>query len=451
MAELKKSLTLFTLTMIAIGSCIGSGIFRTPGTKVAAFLPDSTLALSVWVLGGVITLTGALTFAELGTIFTKRGGMYVYQKEAYGDITAFMYGWSLLFVTNTGSIAGLAAAFSDFLSVLIPIDYVCFHIGSWALNFKTVVALLAIITITLINVIGIDYSKFFTNIFTSAKLLGIFAIIFIGIFLAPKLPDVPPSVMENIHTPSGFNLITAYLTALVGVLWAYGGWQHASFLSGETINPSKTVPRAMIIGAIVVTAVYILINIAYLRLLPINQIITSKQIATDAVSSLYPQAGKWIAVLITISVFGTAGIYTLSCPRIYFAMAEDKIFFPSLAKVHPKFKTPANAIIVQSIWASCLLLFWGTFEDLIDYVTFVDWIFYALTGAAVFIFRKKLANITRTYKVPLYPFVPLIFVIISSAFVINALFQNYVQAIAGIIVMLMGFPLYYYFKKKIIQ
>lgn len=458
--EFKKSLTLYSLTMIAIGSAIGSGIFRAAGTKVAAHLPDETLTMAVWLLGGLITLTGALTFAELGTLFTKRGGMYVYQREAFGDVVGFLYGWSLLLVTNTGSIAGLVVVFTDFLGVIIPISKTpLFAIGIVTVSPATLIQIGVIVALTAINVFGVDLSKMFANVFTSAKLLGIAVVILIGLFMMPD-PVATKQLVAQTHEamaaagksapmmPHGFGLITAMLTGLVGVLWSYGGWQHTTFVVGEAQDPARNVPRAMIIGATVITLVYMLMNIAYLKMLPMEVVTQSKQIAADAVSMVFPNGGKWISALICVSVLGTTGIYILSCPRIYFAMADDGIFFKKLAEIHPKYKTPANAIIAQSTWAIVLLLAWGTFENLIDYVTFVDWIFYFLTGASIFVFRKTLADAPRPYKVPFYPIIPLFFCIVSGAFVINALFENYIQAIAGLSLLLIGGIVYFLVWRK---
>lgn len=453
-SEFKKSLTLYSLTMIAIGSAIGSGIFRAAGTKVAAHLPDETLTLGVWLLGGLVTLTGALTFAELGTLFTKRGGMYVYQREAFGDLVGFLYGWSLLLVTNTGSIAGLVVVFTDFLGVIVPISKdTLFSVGIIAISPATLIQIGVIIVLTAINVFGVDLSKLFANVFTGAKLLGIAAIIILGIAMIPDPVQTQKLVAEHANAtvptmPQGFGLITAMLTGLVGVLWSYGGWQHTTFVVGEAKDPSRNVPRAMIYGAVVITVVYLLMNIVYLKLLPMEVVTQSKTIAADAISVLFPSGGKWISVLICISVLGTTGIYILSCPRIYFAMADDGIFFKKLAEIHPKYKTPANAIMAQSVWAIVLLLAWGTFENLIDYVTFVDWIFYFLTGASVFVFRKQLADAARPYKVPLYPFIPAFFCIVSGAFVLNALFANATQAIAGLTLLVIGAIVYFLVWRK---
>ena len=236
--------------------------------------------------------------------------------------------------------------------------------------------------------------------------------------------------------------------ALVGVLFSYGGWQHASFLAGETKNPSRNVPVAMITGAIVVTVIYLLVNISYMLLLPVSTITSSQKVAAEAVSTILPFGGRLVAAIIAISTLGTIGIYTLSAPRIYYAMAEDGLFFKNIAKVHPVFKTPVNAIIVQSVWAIVLLLFWRTFENLITYTVSVEWIFFTLAAAGIFIFRIKLKNIERPYKTFGYPVTPLIFVCICTWFVLNITISKPLHMGIGIAFLLLGLPVYFFFRKK---
>ncbi len=233
------------------------------------------------------------------------------------------------------------------------------------------------------------------------------------------------------------------------MLWSYGGWQHASFVAGEARDARRTVPRAMIVGAVVVAAAYLLTNLAYLFLLPVGEIAASASVAADAVTTVIPFGGTVIAVVIAISVFGTAGIYTLSAPRIYYAMADDGIFFPALARVHPRFRTPVNAILTQSVWAVVLLLFWGTFEDVITYVVFTDWIFFALTGAGVLILRRRRPGAERPYRTFGYPVTPLIFITISGLFVVNTLIERPLHAWIGIGFLGLGAGVYLLFRRRL--
>lgn len=432
MVELKKEIGLYGLTMVAIGSCIGSGIFLTP-SQIATQLKSPLLILLAWGLGGLITLTGALTFAELGAIFPKAGGVYVFLKESYGELFGFLYGWGYLLVICSGAIAALSIAFAYYLGFLIPLGTT----GTVA------VAVAAVVVVTIINIVRVKAGEVFSNLFTGLKLMGIASVIFAGLFLGN--PDAIRN--EHILPASSGNMAVAFGLALIGVLWSYGGWQHASFVAGEAKDASRTVPRAMVLGAVVVAGIYLLTNLAYLFLLPVDRIASSDSLAADAVSVVVPFGGPLVAGIIAISVFGTAGIYTLSSPRIYYAMARDGLFFKKMAEVHPRFKTPVNAILSQSIWAIILLLFWGTFEDVITYVVFIDWIFFALAGAAVFIFRFKRKDIARPYRTWGYPVTPVVFIVISTFFVINTLIGKPIQAWAGLIFMVVGLLFFFYFKK----
>jgi len=433
MTKLRKELTLYGLTMVAIGSCIGSGIFLTP-SQIAGHLPSPWLILLIWGIGGIVTLTGALTFAELGTIFPKAGGVYVYLKEAYGDLFGYLYGWAYLLVICSGAIAALSIAFAYYLGFIIPL-------GNTGIK---VVAVSAIIFVTIINILRVKAGEVFSNIFTGLKLIGIAGVICIGFFMGkPGLLRV-----QTGEAVSSDNLLVAFGLALIGVLWSYGGWQHASFVAGEAKNAQRTVPRAMIVGALVVGLVYLLTNLAYLFLLPVDKILASESLAAEAVSSVVPFGGILIAVIIAVSVIGTAGIYTLSSPRIYYAMADDGIFFKKLAWVHPRFRTPVNAIITQSGWAIILLLFWGTFEDVITYVVFIDWMFFALTAFSVYLFRATRKDIARPYKTLGYPITPAVFIVISTFFVVNTLIEKPKHAWAGLIFMAIGVVFFVFFKRR---
>lgn len=433
MNQLNKKLTLYGLTMIAIGSSIGSGIFISP-SEVVKSIPDPIFALSVWAIGGLIAMTGSLTFSELGSMFPGAGGVYIYLKNAYGNKTAFLYGWVTLLVVNTGALAALSIAFANYLTFFVPLTD----------TIKIMIAITTILILTLINVRGVGVSQSFSNIFTGLKLLALLAIVVLGAFVFGDTSRV-------FHANTGFVPMEhpqAFLTGLIGVLWSFGGWHHASYLSGEAINGQKTVPKAMILGTLIITLVYLLANFAYFSLLDIPAFAASERVAGDAMSQIFARGGQMVSLAIMVSVFGTIGIYTMSAPRIYYAMAKDEIFFPSLARLHPKFHTPHIAMWFQAIWASLLLILWGTFTDLITYTTFMDIAFMSMAGIALFVLRKKRPDAERIVKVPLYPIVPLIFVLISVAFVINTLIERPQQAIAGMILLGIGFLAYFLFNRK---
>lgn len=424
MTQLQQKLTLYGLTMIAVGSSIGSGIFLTPG-EIAKTVQHPGLVLLVWTIGGIIALTGALTFAELGGMFPKSGGVYVFLKEAYGARAGFLYGWVTLLVINTGALAALGMALAEYMTIFVPLGE----------TGKIGLAIVVIAGLTGINCIGVNVSQHFANVFTGLKLLAMLAIIAVGFLYYD-----PGKVQLDFSAGAGLSghWTNAMLTALIGVLWSFGGWHHASYLAGETINAQRTVPRAMVLGAILVTAFYVMINFAYMLLLPLDAIAQSNKVAGDAVASVFAFGGQLVAIAIAISVFGTIGIYTMSAPRIYFAMAEDGIFFKKLSWVHPRFRTPVYAMVGQAVWAILLLLFWRTFSNLITYVTFMDIVFMTLAGVSIFVFRLKRADAQRPYRTFGYPIVPAVFVLISAAFVVNTLVEKPEQAWAGLLLMGLG-------------
>jgi APA family basic amino acid/polyamine antiporter len=434
MAELRRELSLFDMTMIAIGSTIGSGIFLTPAL-IAKALPSPLWILGVWVLGGMMAMSGALTYAELGGMMPRAGGVYVFLTEAYGGLAGFLYGWAYFLVVNTGAIAALAVAFSTYFGYFVPMSQ----------GGTMLVAIAGIILVTVINVLGVKAGGVFSDLFTVLKLAGIGVLIVVGLgwgsgshtdFTAP-LGSLP------------HGLTSALTLAFVSVLWSYGGWQHATFTAAEAKDPKRSVPLSLILGALVVTVVYVLANVAYMFLLSPDQMAASPRVASDAISVvLGPLGGSLIALTIFISTFGTTGIYTLTAPRIYYAMANDGVFFKKVAEVHPRFRTPMFSILFQSVWAIVLILFWGTFENLISYVVFTDWIFFALTAASVFLFRKRRPDAERPTKTLGYPATPLFFTTIASLFVLYTFFEKPAEASAGLLFLALGVPVYYFWRKK---
>lgn len=434
MAQLQRRLTLFGLTMVAVGSCIGAGIFITP-FEVAGNLLHAGYILLVWAIGGAIALTGALTFAELGGMYPRAGGVYIFLREAYGDLAGFLYGWVTLLVVNTGSLAALGITLAEYLTFFIPLTT----------TGKILLAASVILGLTAVNIRGIQTSQTLVSVFTALKLLAIIGIILVAfLFAGPERGAETWNLAQGVPPSLGSSL----LTALIGVLWSFGGWHHASYLAGEAIHPQRTVPRAMLYGTLIVTVTYLLVNVGYLQLLSPEGIAGSRRVAGDALESVLPGAGRWVALAIGISVFGTLIIYTMSAPRIYFAMARDGIFFPQLAVVHRRFRTPATAMLVQALWAVLLLLLWGTVENLFTYVTFMDIAFMALAGAAVFVMRRRAPELPRPYRTWGYPVVPALFVLISAAFVINTLIARPAQAVAGLVLLALGGLVYLRFKSS---
>lgn len=425
--------------MIAVGSSIGSGIFVTPGT-IAKEIGHPYLILFVWVLGGIMGLTGALTFSELGGLFTQAGGVYVYLKNAYGKLTGFLYGWVMLMVINTGSLAGLCVAFAEYLQFIIP---------GITESTKLFIAASTMIVLTLFNILGVHYSQYISNILTTLKLAAIAALIFVGLFMGN-----PQAIQENFYTAHSTpaNLFVVLFSGMIGVFFSVGGWHHATYVAGEVIDPSKNVAKAMVLGMTIITLAYVLINIAYLRLLPFQAIGTTQTIASDAMTVVLPWGGRIIAIGIALSILGTISIYSMSAPRIYYAMAQDGLFFKALSGIHGKWKTPVAAMLFQAGWALCILFFFQAyFDKIITFVTFMDALFFALAAASIFVFRKKMKDHQRVYKTWGYPIIPLIFISLQIVFAINIFFQKPEQAIPGLGLLGVGIGLYYWFKKNSTQ
>ncbi len=433
MTELRRELTTFDLTMIAIGSTIGSGIFLTP-SSIAHALPSPMWIFGVWLVGGAMALCGALTFAELGAMLPQAGGVYVFLNEAYGGLAGFLYGWAYFLVVNTGGIAALAVAFSTYLGFFLPL-------GAEGI---TIAAIAGILIVTAINILGVKAGGVFSDIFTLLKLLAIAGLIAVGLgWGSSRTTDFLAPVMNPAR------LWNALATAMVGVLWSYGGWQHATVTAAEARNPVRSIPRALILAAVVVTATYLLTITAYLFLLPPDRMGASERLATDAIAVALGGGGAAaIALAIFLSTFGTAGIYTLTAPRIYYAMARDGVFFRKVAELHPKFGTPANAILIQSAWAILLILFWGTFENLISYVVFTDWIFFGLAAGSVFLFRRRRPDMPRPYRTRGYPLTPALFILLSAWFVANTFVGKPAEAWAGLGFLTLGIPVYYLWCRK---
>ena len=429
---LKKQITFYSLVMIAVGSSIGSGIFRAPA-EIAGYLPTSGWMLGVWIVGGLIALCGALTFAELASIFPKAGGFYVFLKEAFGELAAFLYGWSMLLVINTGSLAALSLVFTGYLKTLLPFP------DSW----ETGIAVLTITLLTIMNVAGVRWGGLFAAIFTSAKLLGILIVILIGFLFGTLHFSVLDFTWPG--NVSGLPLIPSFGLALIGVSFSYGGYQHATFLAAEVKDADRQVPRAMLLGIGIVCVAYICTNLAYLKLLPIEKIVGSSGVASQAISTVWTAGAKFVSLLIVLSVLGTIGIYILTAPRIYFAMAQDGLFFKKFAEVHPRYQTPQWAIVFQSLWTILLLLFWKTFSNLITYVVFVDTGFFLLTAATIFVYRKR--KLARGYNTLFYPVPPLVFIAMSAFIVINTFREKPEQALAGIFFLGLGSLFFWYFKR----
>jgi APA family basic amino acid/polyamine antiporter len=418
--QFARRLTLADLVLIGAGGAIGSGIFRSP-SEVAAALPSTRWDLAAWGLGGLLTLAGALTFAELGAAMPHAGGQYVWLSEAYGSLVGFLHGWAYFLVVATGAIAALAIVFAEYVGFFVPM-------GAGATR---VVAVGALTVLAVVNVVGVRAAANVGGVLTVMKLAALAGIVVLGV-VAGAGAVAGTGAGAGADSGAGAGRSAGMGAAMIGVLWSYGGWQHACFAAGEAKRPERDVPLAMILATAIVTATYVLANVAYIRLLPRTALTTSPHVASDAVeAAVGPVGGAAVAVAVAASAIGTASIFTLTTPRLYWAMAERGLFFRGVADLHPVWRTPVRAIVLQTAWAIVLVLAWGTFERIIGYVLFVDWIFFGLTGAAVFVMRRRTGAAPASYRVPGYPIVPLAFVATSLWFVASTLRAQPVQAVAG--------------------
>jgi len=445
--KLDRQLGLFDSTMMVVGIVIGSGIFMTTGLMADA-LPSASLILIVWLLGGLQMLAGALTYAELGAAMPKAGGQYVYLREAYGSLPAFLFGWVAFIAYLTGTNAAIAVAVAEHLGSFYPsisthnivIDFDYFSISG-----GQIFAISLILILSFINYLGILFGKWIQNVFTILKIGSILFFALAGLFISTG-NHIDFSI--NPTSMSIGSILTGMGIALVAVTWTVGGWEYVTFAAGEIKNPKKNLPLALIIGTVVILVLYIMINIAYLKVLPMDSLIGELKVGEATAKSLYGPgiAGAFVVVVI-ISMFGSLNGNILVGPRISYAMAKDKLFFSKAADVHPKFHTPGNAIMIQGVWASVLALS-GTFEEIITLVVFVNFMMWIAASSTVFVLRKKQPELERPYKVWGYPYVPAFFIIFSSAIMINTFFESPQQSLMGIGLTLLGIPAYLYWKKN---
>jgi APA family basic amino acid/polyamine antiporter len=408
---------------IVAGSVIGSGIFLVPGA-IAKQLSSLRCVLLVWVVGGLLSLFGALSLAEMGSMLPAAGGLYSYLREAYGKPVGFLYGWATLAMIQTGSIATLAAGFGLYVSQLIFLSP----------QQEKLVCLASVVALTAVNLMSLRESKLVQNIVMAAKLIGIAAL---GAMLFARGHAATLGAGWEVSTHAGF---LAYGPAVIAVLWSYEGWHVVSFTASEFRNPQKDLPRSLISG------IYVMLNIAYYSVLLPGQLVGTGSAAASAIQSTYGgSATRLVSLLILTSILGAMNGMILTGPRVYYAMARDGVFFASLGKTTARSKVPALAIVVQGVWASVLTVA-GTFQQLFTYVIFTGWIFYGLAVFGVVIFRHKFPQQTRPFRTPGYPVVPILFVMAAAGVALSAIVSQPKHAAIGIAFILVGLPLYFVFR-----
>lgn len=431
----QRRLSLFDGTMVVIGGIVGAGIFLNPAI-VAERTGTAGLTLLAWGVGGSIALIGAMCFGELGARRPLAGGSYIYLRDVFGPLPAFLYGWTYLLVVNTGGIAAVGVTFSGYACSLVELPEAAIK----------PVAVAAIALLSGINYVGVRPGSITVNIFTILRLLALAALIVAGLMAVG--PD-SPSVGYRSGPPP--NVFATLGVALIPVLFAYGGWQHANHIAAEIQCPRRNLPRALLLGVATVVAFYLLANVAYLNTLGVRGLASSTAPAADTMKTvLGASGGALIAAGIACSTFGFLGLAILAGPRIYQAMADDGAFFTWAAKLHPRHRTPTGAIVFQAVWA-ILLTFSGTYSQLLDYVVFGDWIFFGLTVATIFFYRRGRTDRPGTpgpARVAGYPLTPALFVLASAYVVASSVVSNPYNGLLGTGLIAAGIPAFFYWKRR---
>lgn len=452
--QLIRGLNLADTISLVVGTIIGTGIFLKTSV-MAQNVGTPGLVLGAWLAAGLLSLAGALTYAELGVLLPRAGGEYVYMRKAYGDAPAFMYGWMRFIVASSGSIASLAVGFAIFFTSLFRINEPwtsrnvnLFGSGlEWQFGWTQVVAVAVILIFTAINCAGVAFGGRVQSVLTLAKVLGI-SIIVAGVFMFSNGADWQ-SLGAEFRTPN-LTGIQAFGAAMLAALWAYDGWNNMPMAAGEVQNPHRNVPIALIGGMIIILVIYLLTNLAYFHALPIGEIAASNAsdpVPTKAVRAfLGPIASNFVSIAIMLSILGALNGSTLTGARVPFAMARDGLFFSKLGALSHGTHVPVPSLIIQGLWAAILAML-GTFDQLTNYVIFASWIFYGMTTAAVFMLRRRMPDAPRPYKTLGYPVMPVIFVLVALWLLINTLQTNPVEAFTGLIVIALGLPLYFYFRR----
>ena len=428
--------------MAVIGGIIGSGIFLNPAV-VAGRVGTASLTLLAWVLGGVVALLGAFIFGELGARLPRVGGGYAYLRDAFGPLPAFLYAWALLLMIATGAIAAVAFTFASYAAAL-------FGIAPSALPW---VAVSAIAVLSVLNYVGVQPAAWTLNVLTVLKLSALAGLIVAGLLLAPSGTVLTGLKTAPLTPPIGFSPVAlALAAAFVPVLFSYGGWQQTNFIAEELIDPERNLPRALVLGVLGVVTVYLLANLAYLRILGVERLAASTAPAADTMMAVLGDRGKTlISVGILISTFGFLDLVIMVSPRVYQAMAADGLFFRSFAKLHPRFRTPAIAIVAQGVWAMVLIAT-RTYGQLLDYVTFADWIFFGTTAATIAVYRRRESGVgdrgSGGFRLPGYPVTLIVFLLAAAYVVIGSIWSNPGNAIRGTGLLLLGVPVFLYWYRQ---
>ena len=447
-AQLVRAIGLSGATLLVVGSVIGSGIFLTTGLMVQE-LPSTSLVLAAWVAGGLLAMAGGLTYAEMGSMYPRSGGLYVFLSEAYGPVWGFLFGWACLLVILTGSVAAVAVGFAEYFSYFFPSlgtdrVLVTFDMpwGAWRISAGQVVAAASIAVITAVNYVGARSGNVANTILTVAKVGGLILIPLLAIAYMRVDPALTPMVPPDAVRPfASFGVI------MIAVMWTYEGWYYVAFAAGEIKDAARTVPRALIYGTIALTTIYVSVNLAYVFALTLEEMSGVTRIAEKAVTALVgPGDAALVAATVVVSTFGCNVAGVIASSRTCFAMAADGRFFAAAARVHPVHRTPHVALLVTSGWSAFLTLT-GGYEALFTYVTFASVLFGTLGGVAIFVLRTRRPEVPRPYRALGYPVVPALYVLGSLALVGNTLSERPLESIAGLGLVAIGLPFYFYWSR----
>ena len=419
-------------TAIVVGTIIGSGIFLVPH-NVAMHVGTPGSLFAVWVVGGLLSLAGALSLAELGAALPEAGGVYVYLREAYGKSLAFLYGWGMLVVIHSGSVATLAVAFGIYSGAFLPLGPL----------ERKLLAAAVVAVLTAVNVLGVRPGSAVQTLFTFTKLAGLVIIVASAVFVRGVRP-----LTASLPLPTPRTTVSSFGVALIGVLWAYEGWHMLSFTAGEVKNPARVLPRSFFLGTVLVVLSYLSANLAYLRVLTLPALAQHQRVAATAMEILAGPRGRlFVSALILCSIFGALNGTILTGPRAYFAMARDGVFFSSVGRVHPRFHTPAVAVLLQGA-LSIVLAVSGTYEQLFTYVIFSAWIFYGAAVMAVLVLRRQRPSLERPYRIWGSPFLPIVFALAALGIVVNTMLTKPRESGFGLGIILLGLPIYFAWRRR---
>jgi len=448
---LVRGLGLLDSVLLLVSGVIGSSIFLT-AKDIAGPLPQPVLFLLVWVFGALISLCACFAFAELGSMFPDSGGQYIYLREAYGDLIAFLYGWMLFSVANGGTIAALSVASAAYVGQVFPIvsqDHVVIAAAGVVVTRAHLFGLVLIAALTYVNVVGLRWGALLQNVSTWTKFTAMAAFVVLGFAIGKG--HWSNFQAHGVGLTMGLGpaqLISALGVGLIAVYWAYDGWVYITWVAGEVKNPRRNVPLAMVLGVLVVGVIYIAMNLTYMYALPLKEIAAHETIAHAAAAALFsPGAAVWLSLMIAISCFSAAATCTLSGARVYMAMAQDGVFFRRMAVIHPKWRTPAFSLIGQGVWAAALTLS-GRYDQLYTYVIYGMVLSYTLTVVAMFWLRWKRPEIPRPYRCTGYPWLPGIYVLIGVVWILNTTIRRPMESFWSMAIVLIGVPGYLYWKRS---